>query len=200
MEGQNSVNPPTHIETARLVLRKPVAEDTERIYETYANDAEVTRYLTWRPHRTVADGEEPSAHRLAAWESGKYFSWVITLRDGGELMGMISVRPVEWRVDLGYVLGREWWGRGYMTEAVRAVVDYALSEPEVFRVWAVCDVDNIASARVLEKAGLRREGILRRWAMHPNLSDEPRDCLCYAKVKGDADSSIADCGLRIEKH
>lgn len=180
------MNPPTHIETARLILRKPVVEDTPLIYEAYANDAEVTRYLTWRPHRTVADGEEPAAHRLAAWETGEYFCWVVTLREeGGELIGMISIRPDEWRVDLGYVLGRKFWGRGYMTEAVRAVVDYALAETEVFRVWAVCDVENAASARVLEKAGMRREGILRRWAMHPNLSDEPRDSLCYARVKED---------------
>ncbi|HEV7904760.1 MAG TPA: GNAT family N-acetyltransferase [Pyrinomonadaceae bacterium] len=178
------MNPPTHIETARLVLRKPVVADTPRIFEAYANDAEVTRYLTWRPHRTVADGEEPAAHRLAAWESGAYFCWVIMHKeDGGELIGMISIRPNAWRVNLGYVLGRKWWGRGYMTEAVRAVVDYALSESEVFRVWAVCDVANAASARVLEKAGMRREGILRRWEMHPNLSDEPRDSLCYARVK-----------------
>jgi RimJ/RimL family protein N-acetyltransferase len=179
------VNPPEHIETARLVLRKPVVADTPLIYEAYANDAEVTRYLMWRPHRTVTDGEEPAAHRLAAWEAGEYFCWVIVLRDGGELMGMISIRPNAWRVDLGYVLGRRWWGRGFMTEAARTVVDYALSEREVFRVWAVCDVDNLASARVLEKAGMRREGILRRWASHPNVSDEPRDCFCYARVKGD---------------
>jgi RimJ/RimL family protein N-acetyltransferase len=179
------MNPPTHIETERLILRKPITEDMTRIYEAYARDAEVTRYLTWRPHRSLADAEEPLARQLAAWETGKYFSYVITLKDGGELAGMISVRPDEWRVDLGYVLGRKWWGHGYMTEAVRAVIDYLMKEPEVFRVWAVCDVENLGSARVLEKAGMRREGILRRWAMHPNMSDEPRDCLCFAKVRGD---------------
>ncbi|HEY0099937.1 MAG TPA: GNAT family N-acetyltransferase [Pyrinomonadaceae bacterium] len=179
------MNPPTHIETARLILRKPVLTDTPLIYEAYARDAEVTRYLTWRPHRTLADGDEPAAQRLAAWEAGRYFSWVIILRSGGELAGMISARPDGWRVDLGYVLGRRWWGQGYMTEAVRAVSDWALSEREVFRVWAVCDVDNPASARVLEKAGMRLEGRLRRWALHPNMSDEPRDCLCYARVKED---------------
>ncbi|HEY9403985.1 MAG TPA: GNAT family N-acetyltransferase [Pyrinomonadaceae bacterium] len=179
------MKPPTHIETARLVLRKPVAADVPHIYEAYARDPEVTRYLTWRPHRTVADGEEHSAQQLAAWESGKYFSWVISVKEDGELAGMISMRPEGWRVELGYVLGRRWWGRGLMTETVRAVIDYTLSEPEVFRVWAVCDVENAASARVLEKAGMRREGILRRWAMHPNMGAEPRDCFCYAKVKGE---------------
>jgi [ribosomal protein S5]-alanine N-acetyltransferase len=179
----NKVKPPTHIETARLTLRKSVPADTPLIYEAYARDPEVTRYLTWRPHRTVADGEEPAARRLAAWESGEAFSWVIALREGGEVVGMISMRPDGWRVDLGYVLARGYWGRGLMTEAARAVIDYALSEPEVFRAWAVCDVENPASARVLEKAGMRREGILRRWALHPNMGDEPRDCFCYARIK-----------------
>lgn len=70
-----------------------------------------------------------------------------------------------------------------MTEAVRAVVDWAIGQPEMHRVWAVCDVDNKASARVLEKAGMEREGILRRWSIHPNISEFPRDCICYAKVK-----------------
>ncbi|HEV2800701.1 MAG TPA: GNAT family N-acetyltransferase [Pyrinomonadaceae bacterium] len=180
------MKPPTHIETARLSLRKPVAADVPLIYAAYAADPAVTRYLTWRPHQSLADGERPFAEQQAAWESGKYFSWVITLKEQNELAGMISVRPEGWRVDLGYVLGRKWWGRGLMTEAVRAVTDYVLSEPEVFRVWAVCDVENAASARVLEKTGMRREGILRRWAMHPNAGDEPRDCFCYARIKGEA--------------
>jgi RimJ/RimL family protein N-acetyltransferase len=70
-----------------------------------------------------------------------------------------------------------------MTEVVRAVNDWALAQPEVHRVWAVCDVDNLASARVMEKAGMAREGKLRRWAVHPNLSTEPRDFWCYARVK-----------------
>ena len=74
-------------------------------------------------------------------------------------------------------------GEGIATEAARAVVDWALSESSVFRVWAVTDVDNVRSARVLEKLGFEREGRLRRWMIAPNLSDEPRDCWCYARVK-----------------
>ena len=70
-----------------------------------------------------------------------------------------------------------------MTEVVRAVADWALAQPEVHRVWAVCDVDNLASARVLEKAGMECEGRLRRWFLHPNVSAAPRDCWCYARVK-----------------
>jgi len=59
----------------------------------------------------------------------------------------------------------------------------SLGRPEVYRVWAVCDTANLASARVLEKVGMTREGILKRWSVHPNVSPEPRDCFVYARVR-----------------
>jgi RimJ/RimL family protein N-acetyltransferase len=96
---------------------------------------------------------------------------------------MIELRMQGHRAEIGYVLARSHWKRGYMIEAARAVVEWALSQPEVFRVWAVCDVENMASAQVLEKIGMRREGTLSRWIIHPNVSKEPRDCYCYALTK-----------------
>ena len=70
-----------------------------------------------------------------------------------------------------------------MTEAVRGVIAWALAQPEIYRVAAVCDVENIASARVMEKAGMVREGLLQKYMIHPNISDVPRDCYMYAVVK-----------------
>jgi [ribosomal protein S5]-alanine N-acetyltransferase len=70
-----------------------------------------------------------------------------------------------------------------MTEVLTEVVNWALNQPGTFRIGAVCDVENIGSARVMEKAGLFREGVLRRWLMHPNISDEPRDCFIYARTQ-----------------
>jgi RimJ/RimL family protein N-acetyltransferase len=96
---------------------------------------------------------------------------------------MIAARVDGHKWELGYVLARGYWGRGYMTEALKALVNWAVQQSEIYRVWAVCDVDNLASARVMEKAGMRREGILRRWSIHPNVSDEPRDSYCYSIVK-----------------
>ena len=90
---------------------------------------------------------------------------------------------VEGAVDLGYALSRRCWGQGLMSEALASVVQWALAQPEIFRVWATCDLDNAASARVLERVGMEREGVLRRWLVHPNLSDAPRDALCYSIVK-----------------
>ncbi|MCI0650822.1 MAG: GNAT family N-acetyltransferase [Planctomycetes bacterium] len=73
-----------------------------------------------------------------------------------------------------------------MPEALRPLVEWALGQVAIHRVWAFCDVDNLASARVLEKLGMEREGILRRWFVHPNVSAFPRDCYSYSLVKGGA--------------
>ena len=81
------------------------------------------------------------------------------------------------------MLARAYWGRGYMTEALKELIDWALKQKDIYRIWAVCDVDNLASARVMEKAGMQLEGTLRRWSVHPNISPEPRDSHCYAIVK-----------------
>jgi RimJ/RimL family protein N-acetyltransferase len=70
-----------------------------------------------------------------------------------------------------------------MTEAVMSVTHWALAQPEIYRVWATCDVENVASARLLERVGMQREGVLHRWLLHPNVSNTPRDCFCYAIVK-----------------
>ncbi len=70
-----------------------------------------------------------------------------------------------------------------MPEAVSAVIQWAQSESSIYRIWAVCDVDNKASAKVLEKVGMTLEGKLHRWSIAPNISKEPRDCYCYALLK-----------------
>jgi ribosomal-protein-alanine N-acetyltransferase len=108
---------------------------------------------------------------------------VMELKSDGTLMGMLEMRLVGYKADFGYGIARQYWGNGYTTEAVQALVQWALDQEEIYRVWAVCDLENIGSARVLEKAGLEREGILRRYSIHPLLSSEPRDCYSYSIVK-----------------
>jgi len=87
------------------------------------------------------------------------------------------------KVMCGYVLAKKFWGRGMMTEALTHVVNWAAAQPDVFRVWAYCDAANLASARVMEKSGLTREALLRRWHVSPNVGPEPRDCILCARVK-----------------
>lgn len=174
---------PEVLETDRLVLRRARIPDAPVIFERYAQDPEVTKYLTWTPHETIERTLTFLQRCENAWQSGEAFPWVLLQKTDDQIVGMIELRPTGFRADIGYVLARPFWNRGYMTEAVRAVVDWALRQPGTYRVWAVCDVDNLGSARVLEKAGMQREGVLRRWLVHTNVSEEPRDCLCYSRVK-----------------
>ena len=70
-----------------------------------------------------------------------------------------------------------------MPEALSYLVNWSMDQPEIFRAWAFCDVENPASARVMEKAGMTREGVLRRWHVCPSIGPEPRNCIVCAKVK-----------------
>ena len=180
------MSPPEQISTERLLLRKPRLTDATAIFEEYARDPEATRYLLFRPHEDIAKTNAFLEMRLAKWGGGEELVWAITVTPDDRLVGMIACRFDGHRADLGYVLARRLWGRGYMSEAVRAVAEWALSQDGIHRVWAVCDTGNAASARVMEKAGMTREGILRRWLVHPNISDQPRDCFVYSKVRGEA--------------
>jgi ribosomal-protein-alanine N-acetyltransferase len=177
------MRPPKHIETERLLMRRPRLSDARPIFSGYARDAEVTRYLIWQPHKDVRETERFLRECVAALAQGGRFPWVITLKSGGEVIGMVEVRVNGFKADVGYVIARRWWGRGLATEALRPVIEWAMAQPGIYRVWALCDTANAASARVLEKVGMRFEGVLRRNVLHPNISMEPRDSRCYAAVK-----------------
>ena len=174
---------PDTIRTGRLVLRRPVDADAQALFDGYAQDPEVVRHLTWRTHATVAETRAFIARARAGWDAGVDLSWAITMEGDDRLIGMIGMRPRAFKHDIGYVLARPYWGKGIMSEAARTIVELAFTDPAVYRVWAVCDIDNAASARVMEKAGMTREGVLRRWIVHPNVSPEPRDALCYSRVR-----------------
>jgi ribosomal-protein-alanine N-acetyltransferase len=166
-----------------MLLRAPLLEDAADIFDAYGQDAEVARYMTWRPKRRLPEMEGFVAGCVAAWRGDHRRPWVVTRKPSPRAIGMIELRLEGNRAELGYVLARSAWGQGLMSEAARAVVELALAQPGLYRVAANCDVENLASARVLEKAGMVREGLLRRYAVHPNISDEPRDVLLYAKTR-----------------
>lgn len=162
-----------------------VPGDAHGAFASYGHDPEVTRYLTWRPHRCVEETQRVLEVRIGWWRDGPEFSWVITVKPGRMVIGMISAnRESDPGVySLGYVLARPHWGNGYATEAARGVIEALLAQPEVTRVFAIADYENVASHRVLEKAGMRRERLIPRCSLHPAISAEPRDCWMFAKVR-----------------
>ena len=177
------MKPPERIETERLVLRLPSVADAEAIFNSYAQDTKVTRYLAWRPHKHIQETEVFLSGCVAAWKKDTQFPYIVTIKETGAITGMIEIRLNGFKADVGYVFSPQFWGKGIASESLCSLVEWALSQNSIYRIWALCDVDNLASARVLEKAGMQREGLLRRQIIHPNISDEPRDCYCYAIAK-----------------
>lgn len=177
------MKPPDTFQTERLLLRKPHIDDASVIFEAYAQDPHVTRYLVWKPHKNIRETEQFLLACGQLWRTGKDFAYAITLKEHDRLIGMFGLHPMNLKIEVGYALARPYWNKGYMTEALCAVIEWAFAQPDIFRVQAICDVENIASARVMEKAGMAREGLLRRYVLHPNTSDEPRDAYIYAVVK-----------------
>lgn len=174
---------PATFRTARLSLRPITMGDTGAIFQAYEKDPDVTRFLIWRPHRTRRDIEayirsclETPPHRAR--------TYVMQGRKDSAIRGCVDLRQADrHRLEFGYVLARAWWGQGLMTEALSEIVRWGLEQPGIFRISAVCDVENIGSARVMEKSGLIREGLLKRYLIHPGISKEPRDCFSYARVR-----------------
>jgi RimJ/RimL family protein N-acetyltransferase len=105
------------------------------------------------------------------------------LQHSDEIVGMISCgRPLPYAAEIGYCVGRRWWGKGLMSEALDMLMATLRADPDVYRVWATCNVDNERSVRLLERADFTLEGRLARHTIYPNLGPEPRDSLLYAKA------------------
>jgi RimJ/RimL family protein N-acetyltransferase len=176
------IQAPNPLITDRLILRRPSLLDAASIFE-YACDPEVTRYMVWSMHTGIQDTVNFLEGCVRRWESGDEFCWVITVKPEDQAIGAIGCRIEGYMADFGYVLNRKFWGKGYATEAVNAVVSWVMSLSKIYRVWATCDTKNFASVRVLEKAGLLYEGKLRRSMIRPNLSPIPRDTFIFAKIR-----------------
>ena len=164
--------------------RKPVLADAPAIFETYATDPEVTRYLVFEPYDEIEELNQWLSQTIQDWNSKPGIMYLLFKKDKPqELVGSFSIRVEGSKAEVGYLLARPYWGQGMMTEVMRYWTDWALSKPDVFRLEAFFDVENPASGRVMEKAGMEFEGTLKRYSIHPNLSKEPRDVHCYAKTR-----------------
>lgn len=173
---------PDLLHTERLVLRRPRATDAEAVF-AYASDPDVTLHMDWPRHTDIAHARAFLEYCDAGWNDGSEATWAITIRGNDEMIGAIGIRPHGHKADFGYVLSRAHWGRGIATEASLTVIDSAFSLSGMSRVWATCSVENERSARVLEKAGLTREGILRNWYVRPQKGGRVEDSYCYAIVR-----------------
>jgi RimJ/RimL family protein N-acetyltransferase len=174
---------PETLATERLLLRRARPADAEAMFSRYASDPEVTRLVGWPRHTRLEDTRGFLEYDAGCWERSPAGGYVLESRATGVLLGSTGfLFETPYRAMTGYVLARDAWGLGYATEALGAIVGAAPSLG-VRRLFALCHHEHRASARVLEKCGFALEGVLRRYAIFPNLDPgEPQDVRCYATM------------------
>jgi aspartyl-tRNA(Asn)/glutamyl-tRNA(Gln) amidotransferase subunit C len=151
--------------TKHLTLRRFELEDAENMFYNWANDPQVTRYLTWPTHEDTDTTRKVVASWVGSYEKNDYYMWAIELNDIEQPIGSISAVAVDDNtesVEIGYCLGKEFWHKGYATEALTEVIRFFLEEVGAGRVAARHDVENPVSGKVMAAAGMEYEGTLRR--------------------------------------
>ncbi|MGE7760081.1 GNAT family N-acetyltransferase [Peribacillus sp. NPDC097895] len=152
------------IESERLVMRKVTMNDAEGMF-AYASNRKVSRFVTWEAHRSLCDTKDFIQFVLQSYEDQKIAPWGIQHKESGKLIGTIDF--VSWQVnhhsaEIGYVLAPEYWGSGLMTEAAKTIIAFGFENMNLVRIQARCFVENLASERVMQKAGMSFEGIIRK--------------------------------------
>jgi len=149
--------------TKSLILKKMTLKDAEDLFE-YASDPEVTKYVTWAPHKSIDDSIDFLKSVLRRYENNEVSEWGIVYKENNKFIGTCGYVlwvPVHSLAEIAIALSGEYWGKGLMTEAVKEVIKYGFEKMNLNRIYARCFMENIGSQKVLEKVGMKFEGILR---------------------------------------
>ena len=153
------------LETDRLILRRYVTEDAAAMYKNWASDSEVTKFLMWPPHSSQEVSQGVTEEWVKLYSDERFYHWAIVLKENGdEPIGDIAVVDIKENVSavhIGYCLGKAWWHRGIMSEALKAVMDFMFDEVDVNRFESRHDPRNPHSGGVMKKCGMKYEGTLR---------------------------------------
>lgn len=182
------------IRTDRLVLRPPQASDADAQFAMHS-DPEVMRYFSEPPWQDPGRAVQQIADDAEAFEKEAFFRFAIELTATGEYLGSCTLHAVHRqnrRAEIGYALGRPYWGKGYMHEALAALLEYAFVERDLNRLEADIDPLNAGSAHALLRLGFKQEGFLpERWIVGGQVSDSALYGLLRreweARLRGDGD-------------
>ena len=174
------------INTDRLLLRRFELIDAYDMFKNWANDSEVTRFLSWKTHGSVEDTKEILEKWVNEYKNNNIYNWAIELKEIGEVVGGISIVRLDeknYSCEIGYNISRLYWGKGMMSESLKAVIDYLFSKVGFNRIVAKHDTNNVASGKVMLKSGMKYEGTLRQVQIRDN--NEFYDLAVYAILKSD---------------
>ena len=139
-------------------------KDAKQIFNNWANDPENVKYLSWNAHKNLNETEEIVSRWIVEYENTNYYRWMIVLRSNNSVIGGIDVVSIFDSIEcceIGYVLSKKYWNNGFMTEALHAVLHYLFNKVGFHRIQLKCHVNNLASEKVMQKNGLKYEGIIR---------------------------------------
>ncbi len=173
------------IETNRLILKKFEIKDALKMFNNWASSDEVTKYLTWKPHKDVSVSKEWIEFLISNYDRKDFYEWGIFLKKIDEPIGSISVVDLKENINavhIGYCIGKKWWHQGITSEALSALVDFFFDKVGVDRIESRHDPLNVNSGRVMKKCGMKYEGTMRK----ADISNQGIvDCSYYAILKED---------------
>lgn len=152
------------LETDRLILRRFEITDAKEMYENWASDDNVTKYLMWPTHTSIAISETIINEWVASYVNDNFYQWAILLKEENKLVGSISIVDSDdttFMLHAGYCIGKKWWHRGITSEALKCVIDYLFNETMVKRIESRHDPRNVHSGEVMKKCGMVYEGTHR---------------------------------------
>ena len=152
------------LNTPRLRLRRLAMRDAQDIFR-YSRDPEVARHVLWDAHRHIGESRAYLRYMLRRYRQHEPASWGIEYRETGAIIGTIGFMWIQGdnaAAEVGYSLAREYWNKGIMTEALKAVIDYGFGRMNLNRIEAQHEVTNPASGAVMRKCGMQMEGTLRQ--------------------------------------
>ncbi len=172
------------LSTERLLLRRMTMKDAQDVFE-YSRDPEVARHVLWSAQKHISEAKDYIRYMTKRYRDDLPSSWGIIDKASGRLVGTIGYMAFSEEnasVEVGYSLARWLWGKGLMTEALRAVIDYTFDAMDVNRIEAQHEIDNPSSGRVMEKCGMTKEGVLRQRLYNKG---EFKDVALYSILRGD---------------
>ena len=156
-----------YIETERLILRRFTLDDASAMYENWASDDEVTKYLMWQAHGDISVSESILRDWVKNYENNGFYTWAIVFKENsdkpiGSIAVVENIDETVRKAHIGYCIGKPWWHKGIMSEALKAVIDFLFDEVGVNRVESRHDPRNPNSGAVMKKCGMKYEGTHRQ--------------------------------------
>lgn len=152
------------IETKRLILRKLTKDDANEAFYNWCNSTQVDRYVLWKQHQNVDVTKNQFEKWELEYEDKKTYRWIVEIKETKQLIGTIDVSKKyldHETCEIGYCYGDKFWGQGYATESLKAVIKYLFEEADAKLICAEHMENNPASGKVMKKAGMKYEGIQR---------------------------------------